>query len=150
MKLNPKSLAILLLALAVSGCDSQQPESVHEGTATATAQKTEPTADPAPAGAHPAAEPSPERAEQDRRGAAIRAEPELAQPLDLSLPPDVLSGLSDAPLPDNSARLPDMFQERDKAAGKTSLSGKLLMEKNHPDTLQSINGAELTVERKLD
>ncbi len=121
MKLNPKSLAILLLALAVSGCDSQQPESVHEGTATATAQKTEPT-----------------------------AEPEPAQPLDLSLPPNVLSGLSDAPLPDNSARLPDMFQERDKAAGKTSLSGKLLMEKNHPDTLQSINGAELTVERKLD
>ncbi len=76
---------------------------------------------------------------------AAPAEPEPL-PLDLTLPADLAAG--DEPYSAEPERLPDLFAV-EKRPSDTSVSGRLYLDEEDQD-LRSIQGAEITVQRKLD
>lgn len=81
-------------------------------------------------------------------GAAAPAVEKAA--IDLSLPPEVLSTVngSENSSPEKGNKLPNLFVIPDKSK-QTSYNAELLREEHNPDIVDSIEGMNLTIERKL-
>lgn len=69
-------------------------------------------------------------------------------PLDLTLSPDILGETEATGFPEQPARLPDLFAPR-KQAG-TTVSGELLFREGEEATLDTMNGARITVQIPVD
>jgi hypothetical protein len=74
---------------------------------------------------------------------------ENLEPLDLSLPRDLLEGDSGQVVIDQPDLLPDLFNDPGKERA-TRLSGKVMLDEDTPQSLESMRGVEVTIERKID
>lgn len=134
-----------IVLLTLNACQRQSPSTEStlpvEPTQPAVAEiTTEPEPDPVIEPPSPAAIPD----VNEQVSSALAPEPEQELELDLRLPPDILNEGADTHFPEpKSEALPNLFAKKKQA--RTSVSGGLLFEEGEEVSLDTVNGASVTV-----
>ncbi|MEM1112229.1 MAG: hypothetical protein AAGI11_10010 [Pseudomonadota bacterium] len=141
MAMNARSAAswlrVTALGLLLAACSEPLPP-----------EQTEPQQ------ALPEAEPVSDAPAPDTEAAPPEADPLVepapaSQPLDLSLPADVMEDHEFVDLSEEEDKLPNLFTDEERERN-TRLSGRLLLDETGEEDSPSVTGAEITVERKLN
>jgi len=141
------SLFILAFAgsLMVSGCEDSRTAPPPDQQAL-----TRPAAEPgAASSAKSATKPDKVKSAPEHSEAQVVSAPQARKPLNLTLPPQpkVEMGAFEANSPTSENLLPDLFEHQQEKS-PYSLRGRVFMDQTGEETIDSIDGGQVTVEMK--
>lgn len=131
-------LTSVWVSVLLFGCDSTQPPLTEHDAKPSQAIVTPP--------AHSNRE-TPQEGDADSVVAQPEGEEKPKKKLNLSLLNNLADSASAKPLAEEQGVLPDMFATQES---RTHLSGGLHRDEENPDLLDSVDGAEISIEIKID